>query len=265
MLDRLAQRLAPLRTYLIAGAWFFIAVSLAHLLWVIGTKWGDPAGATKLYHTVIGGRSYDAWALTYTGTLGLLVAIAQALVVSGAAVASGLTLPRTLRWRRAGHLVLSAWASLWALNLIRIAGLDHQLDSIAQATLLSLLFCCTTGRAITGWSPERSKPQRREPGPGEPVPQDAFDRVLEVELVPMPPREPAPHMPRSLGERLAQVWARIERVWSWILALLERVWGFVSSHRVKQSIAGVGKAVAAALKWVACTLERQAERFSPST
>ena len=265
MLDRLAPRLAPLRTYLIAGAWFFIAVSLAHLLWVIGTKWGDPAGTTKLYHTVIGGRSYDAWALTYTGTLGLLVAIAQALVVAGAAVASGLTLPRTLRWRRAGHLVLSAWASLWALNLIRIAGLDHQLDSIAQATLLSLLFCCTTGRAITGWSPERSKPRPQGPGPGEPASQDEFDRVLDAEWVPMSPPESAPPKPRTLGERLAQVWARIERVWSWILALLERAWGFVSSQRVKQSIAGVGRAVAAALKWGACTLERQAERLSPST
>ena len=77
MHKRFAQSLAPLRTFALAGAWFFIAFSFARLLWVVGAKWVDPSGTYKLLYTVIGDRSYDALGLTYTGLGGLLSAMAQ--------------------------------------------------------------------------------------------------------------------------------------------------------------------------------------------
>jgi hypothetical protein len=140
--------------FAVTAAWFFIVVSLAHLVWVIGVG-GD--GTTKLYHTAVGGYSYDGWGLTYTNTPGLLLAIGQALAVTAAAVATVLPWGRTWRYRRLGHVVLCGWAALWALNLLWLASIDHQLDSIAQAALLSLLFGCTAYRATMGWSPGRSE------------------------------------------------------------------------------------------------------------
>jgi hypothetical protein len=162
MIRRFVPSRRTLSTFAVGGAWFFIIVSLAHLAWVIGEKWGDPAGVTRLYHTEVGQRSYDAWGLSYDGTLGLLLAMGQALVVAGAAGASTLPWRRTLRYRRIGHCVLFAWAALWALGLLRLAALDHHLDSIAQATLLCMLLGCTGYRASMGWSPGRS-PARSAP------------------------------------------------------------------------------------------------------
>jgi hypothetical protein len=156
----MAHRFVPsrksLRAFAISGAWFFIVVSLAHLLWAIGQKWSDPAGTFKLYHAIVDGRSYDAWGLTYTGTLGLLTVLGQTLVVAAALAASVLPWQRSLRYRRIGHGVLCGWAALWALNLIWLATVDLQPYSIAQATLLCLLLGCTGYRATTGWSPGRS-------------------------------------------------------------------------------------------------------------
>ena len=168
-----------LEHFAVAGAWFFIVVSLGHLLWAIGVKWSEPAGTFKLYHTVVDDVSYDAWALTYTGVVGLLLAMAQVLVVGGAVVASTLPFDRTLRARRAGHLVLCGWSALWAINLLWIAGIDGQPGSFAQATLLCVLFGCTAYRASMGWSPGRSPKQltglSAEPAPPAAVsaPEDA--------------------------------------------------------------------------------------------
>ncbi len=146
-----------LGAFAVGGAWFFIVVSLLRVSWAIAVMWGDPASTTKLYYTVVGDVSYDAWGLTYTGIVGLLLAIVQLLVVTSAAVASTLRSDRALKARRAGHLVLCGWSALWALNLIRSAAITLSLDSIAQATLLSVLLGCTVLRASRGWSPGRHK------------------------------------------------------------------------------------------------------------
>jgi hypothetical protein len=156
MLRRVVPSRRSLKAFAVAGAWFFIVVSLGHLVWAVGHKWSDPAGTFKLYHTIVDGHSYDAWGLTYGGTLGLLTVVGQALLVSAAAVASVLPWPRTMKLRRMGHGVLCAWAALWALNFIWLASVDHQLVSTAQATLLCLLLGCTGYRATMGWSPGHS-------------------------------------------------------------------------------------------------------------
>jgi hypothetical protein len=125
MLRRVVPSRRSLKAFAVAGAWFFIVVSLGHLVWAVGHKWSDPAGTFKLYHTIVDCQSYDAWGLTYGGTLGLLTVVGQALLVSAAAVASVLPWPRTMKLRRMGHGVLCAWAALWALNFIWLASVDH--------------------------------------------------------------------------------------------------------------------------------------------
>lgn len=182
MLRRFVPSRKSLRTFAVAGAWFFIVVSLAHLLWAVGHKWSDPASTYKLYHTVVGDRSYDAWGLTYSGTLGLILVLSQALLVAAAAAASVLPWPRSLKLRRIGHGVLCAWAALWALDLVWLASIDHQLDSTAQATLLCLLLGCTGYRATMGWSPGRSTTPPKTPSLGD------GDLDAELEREPAPPR-----------------------------------------------------------------------------
>jgi len=152
---RLARWTKPLPRLAVGGAWFFVLFSLAHLAWVIGAKWADPAGLTTLYQTTVGDETYRAWGLAYAGTLGLLLAMAQAAVVGAAAVMSLRARPKT---RRIGHAILIAWAALWALNLMRLAGLDLQLDSFCQATIMILLLGSTVYRAACGPSSRLSAP-----------------------------------------------------------------------------------------------------------
>ena len=144
---RLARWTKPLPRLAVGGAWFFVLFSLVHLAWVIGAKWADPAGLTTLYQTTVGDETYRAWGLAYAGTLGLLLAMAQAAVVGAAAVMS---LRARSKTRRLGHAILIAWAALWALNLMRLAGLDLQLDSFCQATIMILLLGSTVSRAVCG-------------------------------------------------------------------------------------------------------------------
>ena len=144
---RLARWTKPLPRLAVGGAWFFVLFSLVHLAWVIGAKWADPAGLTTLYQTTVGDETYRAWGLAYAGTLGLLLAMAQAAVVGAAAVMS---LRARSKTRRLGHAILIAWAALWALNLMRLAGLDLQLDSFCQATIMILLLGSTVYRAVCG-------------------------------------------------------------------------------------------------------------------
>jgi hypothetical protein len=135
---------APLPRLAVGGAWLFIFFSLAHLAWVVAVKWGDPAGLTTLYQTTVGDETFRAWGLAYAGTFGLLLALGQAGVVVAAVVASLRSRPRT---RRIGHLVLIAWSALWALNLLRLASLDLQLDTTCQAMAMITFFGCTVYRA----------------------------------------------------------------------------------------------------------------------
>ncbi|MDY7107352.1 MAG: hypothetical protein SYC29_01830 [Planctomycetota bacterium] len=135
---------APLPRLAVGGAWLFIVFSLAHLAWVVAVKWGDPAGVTTLYQTTVGEETFRAWGLAYAGTLGLLLALAEAAAV-GAGVA--MSLRARPKIRRIGHLILIAWSALWALNLLRLASLDLQLDTTCQAMAMIAFFGCTVYRA----------------------------------------------------------------------------------------------------------------------
>jgi hypothetical protein len=147
---RLTRWTKPLPRLAVGGAWLFILFSLAHLAWVVGVKWGDPAGITTLYQTTVGEEVHRAWGLAYTGTFGLLLALAEMAAVVAATV---MTLRGRPKPRRIGHLVLIAWSALWALNLIRLAGLDLQLDTTCQAMIMTLLFGCTVYRAALPVAP----------------------------------------------------------------------------------------------------------------
>jgi hypothetical protein len=136
----------------VGGAWFFIVLSLVRVSWAITVMWDDPTSRIRLHYTVVGDVSYDAWGLTYTGIVGLLLAIVQLLVITIAAIASTLRSDRTLKARRVGHLVLCGWSALWALNLIGSVAINVQLNAIVEATLLSVLLGCTVFRASRGWS-----------------------------------------------------------------------------------------------------------------
>ena len=161
MLAQVRTLFQPFHKLLITGAWFFIIVSLLHLSWAIGTKLDNPEGVTKLYSTVVGTQAYDAWGLTYTGEMGLVQAFMQAAIVIAAATATLLIPrgPRTVKLRRIGHSVLCVWSAWWAMNLIRLAGIDQQMGSFVQAAFVSGLFGCNGYRALCGW---------RKKAPGQP-------------------------------------------------------------------------------------------------
>ncbi len=258
MLARIAQRLEPARKLAICGAWFFIAVSLAHVLWVIATKWDDPAGTFKLYQV----GSHNAFGLTYTGTLGLLTAIGQAGLVTAAAVASVLAAGRMLRYRRLGHVFLVGWSALWAADLILLAAIDPEWVTAAQAALLSALLCCTTGRAFMGWSPKCCQAKPPEPPAAGPDRNTEFDHILRagVELLkaPAPPPaagEPPPPTTRSVVAR------RLTAIGSRIVTLVKRIAG---SQRLRKSLAAVRRGIAVFLCRLSTILGGLASRLRPT-
>ncbi|NNF44615.1 MAG: hypothetical protein HKN62_16520 [Phycisphaerales bacterium] len=195
------RALTPLRRSVTAlpaaarfGAWFFIVFSLAHLAWVLGVKIPEPSGLVTLYQTDVAGETHRAWGLAYGGIGGLLLAGGQATLVLLATLA---TLTKTPRWRRRGHWVLLGWAALWMLGLARLAQLDHQVDSLAQATLATLLFGCTAFRAF---APTRRRTPPADLPPAEPLPSD-------IAAAPMTPSPPAPTAPAT-PERADESWSR---------------------------------------------------------
>ena len=237
-----------LERFAVGGAWFFIAVSLLHLLWAIGVKWSEPGGTFKLYHTVIDDVSYDAWALSYTGVVGLVLAVTQLLVVGGAAVASTLPFGRTLRARRAGHLVLCGWSALWAINLLRLADLDGQPGSFAQASLLCMLFGCTASRASMGWTPRRQPNRITEPPPSPTVP------------APDDHAEPGDAEPDSFSARVATALSRLVDV---VHAAMQ--WIISATPRARLAGRTVRRRTAAGLHRVADFTRKQAGRVAPDT
>lgn len=247
-----------LERFAIGGAWFFIVVSLLHLLWAIGVQWSGPRGTFKLYHTVVDGISYDAWALTYTGFVGLLLAMAQVLVVGGAVVASTLPFGRTLRARRVGHLVLCGWSALWMINLMRLAGIDGQLDSFAQASLLCVLFGCTAGRASLGWTPRHSPKRMTELPPPAAVPAPDDD----VEYCDAEPgdAEPADTEPDSFS-------ARVAMALNWLVGVVHAAvrWIIAVTPRARLAGRAVRHRTAAGLHRVADFTRKQAGRVAPDT
>ncbi len=254
MLDRFTPSRTTLSRFAVGCAWFFIVVSLAHLLWVIGTNWGDPAGTTKLYHAIVDGHSYDAWGLTYTNTSGLLLAIAQLLVVSAAAAASALPWQRTWRFRRIGHGVLCAWAGLWALNLLWLASVDTQLDSFAQATLLCLLAGCTGYRAVKGWSPGRSSllPPIESAGGNEPT-GDAPPAGFESPADPSSP-------PESSDDHAALLVDCLERS----VAASGRTNAAAATRPIKKAVT-LGRKLRSLRSWLANLTRKAADRLRPTT
>jgi len=243
----------------VGGAWFFIVVSLLHLMWAIGVKWQEPAGTYKVYHTVVGNVSYDAWGLTYTGIFGLLTAMAQVLVVAAAAVASLLPFAKTLKARRAGHLVLVGWSALWTLNLLWLAGIDHQLDSIAQATLLGVLFAGTAWRAYAGWSPGRCSKQIGEPPPGEPL------WLERPDLLSVPRSAPRIDHQEERGRDpfSARVVQGLTRLMSLVRAVVVGIVSFLP--RLRYAGRTVRRKTAVGLGRVADFTRRQAARVAPDT
>ena len=241
----------------VGGAWFFIVVSLLHVLWAITVmSGGDSLGTYKLYHTVVGDISYDAWALTYTGIVGLLIAILQLLVVSSAAVASTLPFDRTVKARHAGHMVLCGWSALWALNLVRLALIDGGLDSIAQSVLLSGLFVCTVWRAFSGWSPRRSKPTAGPPADEPLRAEPTLDAAAPVEPADCPVPDAAEKesfsalVAMALGKLVRFVQASVQ----WVLAALPRL---------RQGGRVARRKAAGGLNRVADFTRKQASRVAP--
>lgn len=224
-LDRFKPSRHSLGVFAAVGAWFFIVVSLLHVSWAIAVMWGDPSGPTKLYHTVVGGVSYDAWGLTYTGVIGLVFAIVQLLVVSSAAVTSTLPFDRTVKARRAGHLVLCGWSALWALNLARLAFIDGALDSIAQSVMLSVLFVCTVWRASSGWSPRRSTPTAESPAGERVLTEPTLDAVARAEPIVCPAPDAARKASFSalVAAALGKLVRFVQTGVQWVFAALPRI------------------------------------------
>ena len=190
MLAHVRTLFQPFHKLLIAGAWFFIIFSLLRLAWAIGVKLDHPEGITKLYYIVMGNEVYDAWGLTYTGVTGLVQAFMQAAIVIAAATATLLSPrgPRTVKLRRIGHSVLCVWSAWWAMNLIRLAGIDQHMGSYVQAAFLSGLFGCNAYRALCGWCKQTPDQQPDAPLPGEPV---SHTQAFFVAIAPEP-QEAAP-------------------------------------------------------------------------
>jgi hypothetical protein len=147
---RMPRWTEPLPRLAVGGAWLFIVFSFAHLVWVVAAKWGDPAGVTTLYQTTVGEETFRAWGLAYAGTFGLLLALAEAAAV---VAATAMTVRARSKTRRIGHFMLIGWSAMWALNLIRLASLDLQLDTTCQAMAMTLFFGCTVYRAALAAAP----------------------------------------------------------------------------------------------------------------
>jgi hypothetical protein len=195
LLHRLGRVKAVAPRYAVGAAWFFAVFSLVNLAWVIGAKWGDTAGMTTLYQTTVetisGPETHRAWGLAYPGATGLMLAVLQAGAVLAALIMS--TRPRG-RVRKLGHGVLIAWASLWTLDLVHLASLDGRVDSLLQASFMTLLAACTIFRAV--------RPVGERATPGEDVAELFEAPMAGLEA---PDVDDAPGPPLSTRTAVAEV------------------------------------------------------------
>lgn len=180
MLNFITARLRPVHKLLITGAWFFIIVSLLNVAWAVGMLVEGSPESVTLYSSQNGADTFEAWGLTYTGTSGLVHALAQILAIMVAASASTLK-PRTKRlfkWRRAGHFALAVWAGWWAVNMFALASFEGSIYAMLLASFTTVLFGCTGYRTVHAWCTQRcqnieSIPEDDEPAikpsPVEPV------------------------------------------------------------------------------------------------
>lgn len=153
MMQRLRMSLSPLHKILTGGAWFFLTISLLMMGWVVISKLADPSNTVALYSVTAQGQTYNAWGLTYPGVPGMIQAFFQLGIIMAAGSATLLkpSGPRAIKCRRLGHSVLTLWAGWWAINLIRLAGVDEQLGTFAQSSFMTMLFAATGYRALSGW------------------------------------------------------------------------------------------------------------------
>jgi hypothetical protein len=148
------NRFQPLHKLMISGAWFFVVISLLHLMWAAGMKIDNPDNVVKLYSTVVGEQVYDAWGLTYSGKMGLAQIFGQLLVVLAAALASTSKSnhPALQKARRISHTVLVIWSGWWAGNLLYLTNMDREFGSMLQASMMVALTLSTLYRAGCGWN-----------------------------------------------------------------------------------------------------------------
>ena len=185
-----------------------------------------------------------------------MFAIVQLLVVSGAAVTSTLPFDRTVKARHTGHLVLCGWSALWALNLVRLALIDGELDSIAQSVLLSGLFVCTVWRASSGWSPRRSDPTAKPPADEPFWAEPALDAAAPAEPAdcPVPDNAEKESFSALVAVALGKLVRFVQTSVQWVLAALPRL---RQGGRVARRKAAVG------LNRVANFTRKQASRVAP--
>ncbi len=138
------------------AAWVFVLGTLFGLSWGIASLLNNPSDPAVMIGTEVDGKPWTAWGLTYRGTMGLVLAVVQALAVAAAAVASALPAAGAARARRIGHVVLCIWAALWTFNAFRVASLSHMLFTQGLSLLFCLFAACTVYRALAGWRPARS-------------------------------------------------------------------------------------------------------------
>ena len=211
-----------------------------------------PCDPPKLYRACVGGVADDAWWLTYPGLLGLLFAVVQLLVVSRAAVTSLLPFDRTLKARRAAHLVLCGWSALWVLNLVRLAAIDSQIDSVAQAALLSVLFGCTLWRASSAWSPQRLKPTAEPPALDVPV----IDDAPAVDDAPAADDAEKESFSALVAVALGKLVRFVQTALRWVLA---------APQRMRRGGRVARRQAAGGLNRVADFARKQASRLAPNT
>ncbi len=129
------------------GAWVFAVGSLVPLVIFIAMGW--PADHVTMASTTVDERTYNAFGLTYAGSIGTLWLWSQVVIVSSAIVCSVLPADRL---RRIGLVILVVWSGLWLGNAIWLPMLDRAwILALILGALLSTLFLCTLVRAARGW------------------------------------------------------------------------------------------------------------------
>jgi len=132
----------------IAGAWIFALSTLGALVWIGWMHWPGTGSTTHLMWVRIDGQPYGALGFHYKGVGGLVLIIAEAVVLLSAIIMS--VVPRR-RLRGIGHVLLIVWAGLWLGNVVGITRLGGGPIFILWIGLLGLIFVCTVVRAAHAW------------------------------------------------------------------------------------------------------------------
>lgn len=132
-----AKRLVSL-AYIMA--WFFAVASALWVGFVSILCLAHPQELHCIMATSVNGTLTISWALTYQGWRGVLLALAEVMVVVWALLTSR---ARKTIWRFIGHFVLISWVGLWTVNAFRVFS-DGTLGLIY---ILPIFLICTCIRA----------------------------------------------------------------------------------------------------------------------